>query len=68
MVKQIQCEYEVRDEHITHYLTDVETCLTKLTNWRVKHIPLEKNGKANALARVVATLLITKSIMLSVYV
>lgn len=51
-----------------HYLNGVETCLVKLANWRVKHIPCEENGKTVALTRVVVALPITKSIMLPIYV
>lgn len=68
MVRQIQREYEVKDESMAHYLTGVEVHLDKLVDWRVKHIPHEENEKADALARVVVVLPITESIMLLVYV
>ncbi|KAL6348522.1 hypothetical protein AAG906_013142 [Vitis piasezkii] len=53
---------------MAHYLNGVESCLAKLSYWRVKCIPHEENGEAEALVGVVATLPITESIMLSVYV
>ena len=68
MVGQIQREYEVRDERMVHYLNGVESRLAKLSNWRVKRVPREENEKVNALAEVTATLPITESIMLPVYV
>ena len=68
VVRQIQREYEARDEHMAHHLNSVESHLDKLVDWRVKRVPYEKNRKVDALVGVVATLLITKSIMLPIYV
>ena len=68
MVGQIQREYEVRDERMVRYLSGMESRLAKLSNWRVKRVPREENEKVNALAEVTATLPITESIMLPVYV
>lgn len=68
VVKQIQQEYKARYECMTRYLTIVETRLSVLDEWRIKRIPREKNGKADVLAEITATLPINKSIMLSVYV
>ena len=68
VVGQIQREYEVRDERMVRYLSGMESRLAKLSNWRVKRVPREENEKVNALAEVTATLPITESIMLPVYV
>ena len=53
---------------MVHYLNGVESRLAKLFNWRFKRIPREENGKVDTLAEVAATLPITESIMLPVYV
>ena len=68
VVKQIQQEYEAKEERMTCHLNGVESRLTNLSYWRVKRIPHEENKKADALVRVVVTLPITKYIMLPVYV
>ena len=53
---------------MARYLNGVESRLAKLADWRVKRIPREENRKVDALARVIAALPITESIMLPVYV
>ncbi|XP_034711389.1 uncharacterized protein LOC117933915 [Vitis riparia] len=68
VVEQIQQEYEARDERMTCHLNGLESCLAKLSDWKVKRIPHEENRKADALVRVVVSLPITKYIMLPVYV
>ena len=68
VVEQIQQEYEAKDERMSCHLNGVESCLAKLSDWRVKCIPHEENRKADALVRVVVALPITKYIMLPVYV
>lgn len=49
------------------YLTQVEDRLKKLDEWTVKRIPQTKNLKADALARIAATLPIREAMMLPVY-
>lgn len=68
MVGQIQHEYEAKDEHMARYLQCVKAHLAKLADWRIKCISYEENRKAYALVGVFVALLITKSIMLLVYV
>lgn len=68
MVGKIQQEYKARDERMACYLNGVESHLAKLSDWQVKHIPREENGKKYALARVVIALPITESIMLSIFI
>lgn len=68
MVGKIQQEYKARDERMARYLSGVESRLAKLSNWQVKHIPREENGKTDALARVIAALPITESIMLPIFI
>ena len=41
---------------MARYLSGVESRLAKMSDYQVKHIPLEENGKENALARVVVVL------------
>lgn len=53
VVRQIQREYEARDEHMAHHLNSVESHLDKLVDWRVKRVPYEKNRKVDALVGVV---------------
>ncbi|RVW86235.1 hypothetical protein CK203_046109 [Vitis vinifera] len=49
VVEQIQQEYEAKDERMSCHLNGVESCLAKLSDWRVKCIPHEENRKADAL-------------------
>ena len=41
---------------MAHYLSGVESRLARMSDCQVKHIPLEENGKENALARVIVVL------------
>ena len=45
----------------------VEECLKKLDEWIIRRVPQKENGKANVLARIVVTLSINETIMLSIY-
>ena len=49
------------------YLTMVESRLEKLDEWVIRQVSCEENGKANTLARIVATLPIKEAVMLPVY-
>ena len=55
------------DERMARYLTMVEDRLKNLDEWIVRLVPRKENMKADALARIVATLLIKEAMMLSIY-
>ncbi|KAL6331838.1 hypothetical protein AAG906_020182 [Vitis piasezkii] len=67
IVRQIQQEYEAKVERMARYLSMVEERLKKLDEWIIRQVPQEENGKADALAGIVATLLIHVMIMLPIY-
>ena len=67
IVRQIQWEYETKDDCMACYLTMVESRLEKLDEWVIRQVSCEENGKANTLAGIVATLLIKEAVMLPVY-
>lgn len=52
---------------MARYLTLVQAGLAKLGEWVVKRLPQTENIKANALARVAATLLIKEAVLFSIY-
>lgn len=67
VMEQIQKGYEAKDERMAHYLTLVQAGLAKLGEWVVKRVPQTENIKANALARVVATLPIKEAVLFPIY-
>ena len=52
---------------MAQYLAMVQERLKKLDEWIIRRVPREENGRVDALARIVASLLINKTIMLLVY-
>lgn len=67
VIEQIQKGYEAKDERMAHYLTLVQAGLAKLGEWVVKRVPQTENMKANALARVAATLPIKEAVLFPIY-
>ncbi|RVW68198.1 hypothetical protein CK203_059729 [Vitis vinifera] len=55
------------DERMARYLAMVEDHLKNLDEWIVRLVPRKENMKADALAGIVATLLIKEAMMLSIY-
>lgn len=65
--RQIQREYEVKDEHMARYLTLVQADLAKLSEWVVERVPQTENLKVDALARIVTSLPIKEIVLLPIY-
>lgn len=67
IVRQIQKEYEAKDECMASYLTLVEDRLGKLGKWAVRHVSQTENLKSDALVGIAVTLPIRKVVMLLVH-
>ena len=67
VVSQVNDEYETRDQHMTKYVSLVNLRLGSFTAWQLEHVPRNSNKKANALAAIVASLLIKETMLLLVY-
>lgn len=67
VVGQIQKEYETKDECVARYLTLVQDELAKLSEWVIEKVPQTENLKANALAKIAATLPIKEVMLLPIY-
>lgn len=67
VVAHIKKEYEVKDEHMAHYLALVQIGLAKLSEWNVEKAPQTKNSKANTLVGITAILPIKEVMLLPVY-
>ena len=49
------------------YVSRVKQCLNIFSVWKLEHVPRDSNERADALASVVASLPITKTIFLPIY-
>ena len=67
VVKQINGEYEARDQRMAKYVSLINLRLGSFTAWRLEHIPRSFNRKAEALVAVAAFLLIKEIVLLPVY-
>ena len=54
VVKQIEDDYEAKNEKMIHYLKNVRELLKKFVRVQVRHIPRTKNSRADALTKLVA--------------
>ena len=63
VVRQVNGEYETRDQCMAKYVCLVKLQLESFAAWKLEHIPRGSNEKANALAAVAASLP-TKEIVL----
>ena len=52
MVKQIRGEYKVRNPVLKEYHDKVKKRLTRIKEWKIRHIPRENNGIADELANL----------------
>ena len=52
VVKQIEDSYEARGEKMILYLKKVQELFKKVIRVQVKHVPREKNSRADALAKL----------------
>ena len=67
MVGQVNAEYESWDPRIAKYITLVKQRLANFSAWKLEHVPRDCNERVDALAVVVASLLITETIFLPIY-
>ncbi|RVW73190.1 hypothetical protein CK203_057332 [Vitis vinifera] len=67
IVRQIQQEYEAKDERMARYLAMVEEHLKKLDKWIIRRVPRDVNAKVDALAMIATTLPRNGTIMLPIY-
>ncbi|KAL6339378.1 hypothetical protein AAG906_032907 [Vitis piasezkii] len=67
VIEQIQKEYEAKDERMACYLELVQDNLAKLGEWAVERVPRTENSKVDALAEIVATLLVKEAMLLPIY-
>ena len=67
VVGQVNAEYESKDPRMAKYVTLVKQCLVSFSTWKLEHVPKDSNEKADALAAVTASLLITETIFLPIY-
>ena len=68
VARQIQGEYEVKDEHMARYLSNVQTSLDKLSKWAIKRISRSENTQDDALAEIATTLLVKVAVLLPIYI
>ena len=67
MVGQVNNEYETRDQLMTRYMSLVNLCLGSFTAWPLEHVLRNSKEKVDALAAIVASLLIKEIVLLPVY-
>ncbi|XP_034704196.1 uncharacterized protein LOC117928418 [Vitis riparia] len=68
VVRHVQKEYEAKDERMARYLTKVRDTLQQFAEWTVEKIKRTKNGCADALAGIAASLPIKEAILLPINV
>ena len=67
VVGQVNEEFESRDPRMEKYVSQVKQSLNSFSVWNLEHIPKDSNEKADELASVAASLLITEIIFLPIY-
>jgi len=50
MVKQIRGEYRVKNAGLMPLFAEVRRALLRFPEWKIEHVPREKNGRADKLA------------------
>ncbi|RVX12534.1 Retrovirus-related Pol polyprotein from transposon 17.6 [Vitis vinifera] len=68
VVRHVQKEYKAKDECMARYLTKVRDTLQRFTEWTIEKIKRTENGRADAMASIVASLPIKEAILLPVHV
>ncbi|RVW74679.1 hypothetical protein CK203_052042 [Vitis vinifera] len=66
--EHVQKEYEAKDARMVQYLTKVRDTLQRFTEWTIEKIKRTKNGRADALAGITASLPIKEAILLPIHV
>ena len=67
VVGQVNAEFESRDPRMTKYASLVKQKLNALSAWKLEHVRWDCNERADALAAVAASLLITETVFLHIY-
>ena len=67
VVGQVNEDYESRDPRMAKYVSLVKQRLGSLEAWKLEHIPRDYNEKADALAVVATSLLMTETVFLPIY-
>ena len=67
VVGQVNKEYESRDPRMEKYVPLVKQHLGSFSAWKLEHIPKDCNEKANALAAVAASFMMTETVFLPIY-
>ena len=67
VVRQVNWEYESRDQHMTKYVCLVKLRLENFVAWKLEHIPRDSNEKADALAAVATSLPTKETVLILVY-
>ena len=55
VVKQIECDYEVKGKKMIHYLKKVRELIKNFVLVLIKHIPRTENSRADAIAKLTTT-------------
>ena len=67
VVRQVNGEYETRDQCMTKYVSLINLRLGSFVAWQLEHVPRSSNEKADALAVVAASLPIKETVLFPVY-
>ena len=67
VVGQVNAEFGSRDPRMAKYASLVKQKLNTLSAWKLEHVPRDCNERADALAAVVASLLIRETVLLPIY-
>ena len=67
MVRQINGEYEAKDQRMAKYVSLSNLQLGSFAAWRLEHIPRSSNRKVVALAVVATSLPIKETMLLPIY-
>ncbi|XP_057426098.1 uncharacterized protein LOC130719491 [Lotus japonicus] len=55
VVKQVKCEYQVKDPQLSKYLEVVRRLMMEVKNIRIEHVPRGQNERADVLAKLAST-------------
>ena len=67
VVGQVNAKYESRDPRMAKYVTLVKQRLASFSAWKLEHVPRDCNERADALAAMAVSLLVTETIFLPIY-
>ena len=54
LVNQVQWYYLAKNTRMVAYLDEVKTMSKKIKDFKIRHIPIEENKKADALALILS--------------